>query len=449
MPSSSANGSPSRSRNRSPGLGSGRPSRPRSGTGLPSASRSSGRSSHSTSRRSSDWTWIRACSWIRSSAPAPTPSSFGSIGSGRTASPRRVATLARLERAALARRGARDEAEVVVRAPLRLAHDDPAADVAVLDRLGVRRDRRIGGWRGVPAEPDGGLEVGLDAAVVGHVVVDPQRVRGTLPAAEHDVERLRLHALDRRQLLDVRADLEDRRGLDVAGELGVRDLVVPRAERAVGLAGDVVAPQEEVRVAAPGAVEERRLVDDVGAGAHRGDRLLGGRSQVRAGVPRRRRRWVVERRDGGPVLVDLDHAQAAVAQVLEVALLVLDAALRDEVDRRVVADRLLDEPGERGALEREPVVAGEVADEVGGGIDGTTVDQLHARPSYGRAVPARVSRPVARQRGLRRGGATSTGRRPTPSRRSARTRPAPRRRSRSRPRSPRAPRPRAPSSRRR
>ena len=99
-----------------------------------------------------------------------------------------LAAATHASRAALARRGARDQAEVVVGAPLRLAHDDPAAHVTVLDRLGVRRDRRIGGWWGVPADPDGGLEVGADAAVVGHVVLDPERVSGTLPAAEHDVE---------------------------------------------------------------------------------------------------------------------------------------------------------------------------------------------------------------------------------------------------------------------
>ncbi len=157
--------------------------------------------------------------------------------------------LSRLERPALARRSASDQAQVVIRSPLGLAHDDPAADVAVLDRLGVRRDRRIGGWRDITPQPDGGLEVGPDPAVVRHVVLDPQRVRGTFPAAEHDVEPLRLDALDRRQLVDVRADLQDGRGLDVAGELGVGDLVVPRAKRAVGLTGDMVVPEEEVRVA--------------------------------------------------------------------------------------------------------------------------------------------------------------------------------------------------------
>ena len=129
----------------------------------------------------------------------------------------------------------------------------------------------------------------------------------SLPA-EDDVQVLRLPALDGRQLLDVGADLEDRRRLDVAGELGVRDLVVPRPERAVRLARIVVSAEQEVRVAAPRPVEERRLVHDVRAAAHRRDRLLGRRPQLGAGVARRRLAQRVERRDRRPVLVDLDDA---------------------------------------------------------------------------------------------------------------------------------------------
>ena len=57
------------------------------------------------------------------------------------------------------------------------------------------------------------------------------------------------------------------------------------------------------------------------------------------------------------------------------------AALLDRLDPAVSPDRLLDEVCERRALEREPVAAGEEADEVGRGVDGPAVDQLHKTKS--------------------------------------------------------------------
>ena len=86
----------------------------------------------------------------------------------------------------------------------------------------------------------------------------------------------------------------------MAGELGVRDLVVPRAEGAVGLARLVIDAEQEVRVAAPGAVEEGGLVDDVRSAAQRYERLLGGGPQVRARVPRWGGERIVERGDADP-----------------------------------------------------------------------------------------------------------------------------------------------------
>ena len=74
-------------------------------------------------------------------------------------------------------------------------------------------------------------------------------------------------ALDPRDLLGVEAELQDVGGLRVARELRVDDLVA-----AVRL------PLDEVGEPAPVAVDEARLVDDVGAGAHR---LLG---RARGGV---------------------------------------------------------------------------------------------------------------------------------------------------------------------
>ena len=116
---------------------------------------------------------------------------------------------------------------------------------------------------------------------------------------------------------------------------------------------------------APGAVEERGLVDDVGAGGHRGDRLVGGRPQLVAAVL------------DGPVEGDLDDRPPGGLEVGAVARLVVEAAMADDVELGVVAHRPMDEPGERGALELGQVLAGEVADEIGGGVDGPAVDRLH------------------------------------------------------------------------
>ena len=73
-------------------------------------------------------------------------------------------------------------------------------------------------------------------------------------------------------------------------------------------------------------------------------------------------------RDGGPTVR---------REVGEVARLVLEAALADDVELRVVAHRPLDEAGQRRALELGQVLAGEVGDEVRGGVDGPPVDRLH------------------------------------------------------------------------
>ncbi len=201
---------------------------------------------------------------------------------------------------------------------------------------------------------------------------------------------LRLPPLDRDELLDVGADLEDRRGLDVAGELRIRHLVVPRPERAVRLVRRMVPSEQEVRVAAPRPIEERCLVDDVGPLTHRVDRLDSGCAQLGTRVShglvaggrrcaRGERRPRDEWQDRRAILLDLDHPQALRPEVLEIPSLVLQAALCHELDRRVIADGLFDQPDHRGPLQREAMLAGEIAHEVGGGVDGSPVDQLHAR----------------------------------------------------------------------
>jgi hypothetical protein len=129
----------------------------------------------------------------------------------------------------------------------------------VLDGLWIGAGRWVGGGSG----RDGLLELALGHPVVGHEVGDPERLDVAGLAPEVDVHALGEAALDARQLVDVRADLEEGARLRVAGELRVRDLVAPGPEGARG-AGRLDA-EEEVGVAAPAAVEEGRLEDDVGA----------------------------------------------------------------------------------------------------------------------------------------------------------------------------------------
>ena len=133
-----------------------------------------------------------------------------------------------LERPTLAGADPGDEGEVVVAAALVPTMDRPATDVAMLDRLRVRRRDRIDGL----GTADRRLELRLDAAVVGHEVGDSVGRGFARAAAEHDVQPLRRLALDPRELLHIRADLEDRAGLGPSRELRVGDLVRPRPELA-------------------------------------------------------------------------------------------------------------------------------------------------------------------------------------------------------------------------
>ena len=119
-------------------------------------------------------------------------------------------------------------------------------------------------------------------------------------------------------------------------------------------------------MAAERAVEERRLVDDVVAGGHGIDRRCRGRAELLAAVRDR------------PVLLDLDGDSALGAEVREVPRFVLEAALADDVELRVVADRPLHEPGDGRALKLGQMLAGEEGDEVRGGVDGSAVDAIHA-----------------------------------------------------------------------
>ena len=121
------------------------------------------------------------------------------------------------------------------------------------------------------------------------------------------------------QLLDVAADLEHGTGLDMPRQLRVGDLVVVRAPDRWALGR--LDPKQEVGVTEPSAVEEGRLEDDTDAGRHRGDRLRRLPANALAVL------LVVVPLDGG-------DAGSARAQLREVASLVLEAALADDVELR-------------------------------------------------------------------------------------------------------------------
>ena len=209
----------------------------------------------------------------------------------------------------------RDEAEVVVGAPARLAALLELAAVAERDRQRVDVDPRL----------DRADEPLAHAVVVGEEVGDAQAL--ALVRAEHDVHPLGHRALDPRDLLGVEAELQHVGGLRVARELRVDDLVAP-----------VRLPLDEVGEPAPAAVDEAGLVDHVGAGAHR---LLG-----RAG--------------GGieiPVVRDRDDVAPVGEQRREVGGLVLVALALDEVGLRILVGRPLELVPRNRELELRQVLA--------------------------------------------------------------------------------------------
>ena len=104
------------------------------------------------------------------------------------------------------------------------------------------------------------------------------------------------------------------------------------------MADPAIDPQQEVGIAEPAAVEEGRLEDDFGARGHGTDRVLRLPADAVAAL-------------GLVIASDLDDGSALRAQVGEVASLVLEPATADDVELAVLSHRLLDEAGQRGALE--------------------------------------------------------------------------------------------------
>ena len=172
------------------------------------------------------------------------------------------------EFAPLARENAGHQRQVIVAAPHALALHLPTAQVAQRDRLGVGRHRHR----------DGAGQPCLHAAEIRQVVA------GAVPLRRHalrgdDADALRQHALQLLQKLRIQTQLQNRRALSLAGELGVHHFVGPVAQRA-----GRVRLQQHVRAAAPRVRDEHGLDDHLRPGreqrAGAGDAGAGGKCFV-------------------------------------------------------------------------------------------------------------------------------------------------------------------------
>ena len=249
----------------------------------------------------------------------------------------------------------RDEAQMIVGAPARVAARPPRADLAVLHGLGVGVDRSAtrAGPRRIRrrAAVERGLEAPLHEPVVSLVVREPMRLGGEAVVGRDDVRELRPDALKRREQLRVHAQLQHGARARLGRELRVRDLVRPAAERARPL--DFA---QEVRAAVPARVAEGRLVDHVRAVAHRGRRALAAAGLVR----------------------DLDDSQVPRrTQMREIRVLVLEATRLQQRAERVVPARPMLEASCLRAVQLRQVDTAEVIREIARGQPQQLVDESH------------------------------------------------------------------------
>ena len=217
-------------------------------------------------------------------------------------------------------RNPRDEREVVVLVPARLAEGEEVAETAEIDRIGVGCATLFDGFEEAPPQ----------APVVGGEVPGPKGLALAEPV--DDVHRLGRVALDACDLLGVVGELKDVLRLRAARELRVDDLV-----EAVRLELD------EVGNPTPAVVLEAGLVDDVGC-PRRGSR------------PRSRQRSRA-RRCSCPRRASPSRYRSSCSSPLRL----------DDLGVEVLAERLLELAARDGQLEHRQVWAGQEGVEVRGG----------------------------------------------------------------------------------
>jgi hypothetical protein len=224
---------------------------------------------------------------------------------------------------------------------------------------------RVGG-RGSAVGLDALLEGRLRRSVVRRVVGDAVPLDRSGAAAQCDVHPFGLGALDLGQLFHVRADLQQGRSLDVAGQLGVDDLIAPGAQSARPLDS-----HHEIGQPEPPPVEEGGLVNHVVAAPDRLPRGLRGRPQPRQ---------TVRGRNVAIGCLDARDLPPAALELRQIAGLVLETALRDQVYLRVESHRPIDQPGHGRQLEPDQMLARQEPDQIGCREDRLAIDELHRRP---------------------------------------------------------------------
>ncbi len=204
-------------------------------------------------------------------------------------------------------RDPRDEGQVIVAAPPGVARRPPDARLALVDGLGVvsRADVLV-------RARDGRLELRLDPPEVRRIGVEAIGLDRVLGVRRDDVKGrgcATLRVLEQRR---VERELEDRRAARLHRELRVDGLVRPVSQGA--RSGDL---EQDVRLPDPTAAAERRLHDGVGSAGHRVEGSSGGEL-------------------GEEKLAEIDDSEAAGAEGFDVRSLVLEPALNQRLEERIL-----------------------------------------------------------------------------------------------------------------
>ncbi len=257
-------------------------------------------------------------------------------------------------------RRAGDERQMVVASPLSVATQLPSADLARLDRLrvvsvpdGLMIERqKIPKLTTNEAEIRGEVSDTVRADREGRV---RRRVRrmAIRRTGRHDVKALGTNALNVLEQIDVGRELQNRSATRLARELRIVGLVRPRAERACQ-----VHAAQNVGVARPLLVAERRLHDDLDALPHCVERGRGARG-------------------GRAVAGNEDDLEARGAQSVYIRLLVRRAAIAQRLHPHIVLDRLLESAGNDGEVEARAMPATEETRQIGGGKTETIRIDVH------------------------------------------------------------------------
>jgi hypothetical protein len=121
-------------------------------------------------------------------------------------------------------RDASHKRQVIVSAPFVAAHGGPRADVAMINPLRIvgRRER-------VVIALDDGFQAAPKQSEVRSVIVDAVRLYGSVIVWRNDIEVFWDERLNAREQIAVEAQLKNRAGARIDGQLGVGYFVAPWA----------------------------------------------------------------------------------------------------------------------------------------------------------------------------------------------------------------------------